>query len=82
MPPCQDRLRDHLLRCIGLDEYHSDDVGSRYREVRSKKAKKPITNVGLKKTITLSVMGKNRCKTAWTGCHGELPNESRVGIPS
>ncbi|GFV91696.1 reverse transcriptase [Trichonephila clavipes] len=32
---------DHLLQCIGLDEYPIDDIGSRYCETRRQIVKKP-----------------------------------------
>ncbi|GFW89948.1 reverse transcriptase [Trichonephila clavipes] len=37
---------DHLLQCIGLDEYPADDIISRYWEARRQTVKKPNTGVG------------------------------------
>ncbi|GFY33302.1 reverse transcriptase [Trichonephila clavipes] len=37
---------DHLLQCIGLDEYSADDNVSRYWEVQRQMVKKPSTDVG------------------------------------
>ncbi|GFT79958.1 reverse transcriptase [Trichonephila clavipes] len=36
---------DHLLHCIGLDEYPTDDVVSRYWEARRQMVKKPTMGV-------------------------------------